>query len=375
MSGSSAPDVVLPSVRRPRGPPRRSSARTAGGVDPLEGPVGPAGRNLLLGGDNLRWLQELEHDPSVAGKVALVYIDPPFSTGQSFPARRGGSEVAYDDTLRGGPFLSFLRARLEVLHRLLSSEGSIYVHIDCKVGHKVRLLMDEVFGEERFVNEIARIKCNPKNFSRAAFGNVKDVILFYARTGRRTWNESREPMPPEDVLRLFPRSDEHGRRYTTNPLHAPGVTRDGPTGRPWKGLPPPEGRHWRYDPEVLDRLASSGRIEWSKSGNPRVRIYADEIASRGKKRQDIWEFKDPPYPTYPTEKNLELLRTIVSASSNPGDLVLDAFCGSGTTLLAAEQLHRRWVGIDASPLALRAARARLGEVGASFDLRHLEGLG
>ncbi len=372
MNGASASEVAPAPGPGASGPPTRPGRRTRGSPRASGAPTKATGPNLLLHGDNLRWLQALEEDPSVAGKVALVYIDPPFSTGQTFPSRRGGSEVAYTDTLRGEPFLAFLRARLEVLRRLLAREGSIYVHIDCKVGHKVRLLMDQVFGEERFVNEIARVKCNPKNFSRPAFGNVKDVLLFYSKSARRTWNESREPMPPEDVARLFPRTDEKGRRYTTNPLHAPGVTRDGPTGRPWKGLPPPEGRHWRYDPEVLTRLDLAGRIEWSKSGNPRVRIYAEEKAPRGKKRQDIWEFKDPPYPSYPTEKNLDLLRTVVAASSHPGDLVLDAFCGSGTTLLAASELHRRWIGIDTSDRALRVARERLGSAGASFDVRELD---
>lgn len=356
MSGSFVAEGPRPS------PPR--SRRT------LAGPSA-AGPNLLLEGDNLRWLHALEGDPSVAGRATLVYIDPPFSTGQRFPARRGSREVAYDDTLRGDAFLEFLRARVEVLHRLLSPQGSIYVHIDCKVGHKVRLLLDQVFGEERFVNEISRVKCNPKNFSRAAYGNVKDVVLFYSKTGRRVWNDAREPLSPEAVARLFPKVDGSGRRYTTNPLHAPGVTRDGPTGKAWKGLPPPEGRHWRYDPQVLSRLDAEGRIEWSPRGNPRVRIYADEHIPRGKKRQDIWEFKDPPYPTYPTEKSLELLRTIVAASSNPGDLVLDAFCGAGTSLLAAQELHRRWIGIDASSQAIRVARQRLGRVGAAFELRHL----
>ncbi|MDE1820171.1 MAG: site-specific DNA-methyltransferase [Euryarchaeota archaeon] len=340
---------------------------------PASGPRSPppalGGSNLLLEGDNLLWLRALAHDPTIAGKVALVYIDPPFSTGHSFPASRTADEIAFDDRLTGGPFLTFLRERLEGLRQLLSDRGSIYLHIDNKVGHKVRLLLDEVFGEERFINEIARIKCNPKNFSRAAFGNVKDVLFFYSKTPHRVWNESREPVPVEDIARLFPKTDAQGRRYTTNPLHAPGVTQDGPTGRPWKGIPPPVGRHWRYAPAVLTRLDEQGRIEWSERGNPRVRIYADEKVPRGKKRQDIWEFKDPPYPSYPTEKSLDLLRTIVAASSSPGDLVLDAFCGSGTTLVAAQELDRRWVGIDASSQAIRVARKRLEEVGSVFELR------
>ena len=359
---------------------RTRRARAPSAPSPGPAPPGAVERTpsegLLLEGDNLEWLRRLKADPTLRGKVDLVYIDPPFSTGRAFQVGRGSSEVAYLDTLRGDPFLAFLRSRLKELRGLLSDRGSIYVHIDCKVGHRVRLLLDEVFGEDRFINEIARVKCNPKNFRRAAYGNVKDVLLFYSKTEDRIWNEARERLPPEDVERLFPLVDPQGRRYATNPLHAPGVTRDGPTGRPWKGLPPPEGRHWRYDPATLTRLDGEGRIEWSERGNPRLRIYAEEKVPRGKKRQDIWEFKDPPYPSYPTEKNLDLLRTVIAASSDPGSLVLDAFCGSGTTLLAAHELHRRWIGIDASPVALRVARARLERAHARFGspaLTALEG--
>lgn len=347
----------LPAARTAR---RRGSSR--GGTGPAVRPPPPEAGRLLLG-DNLAWLERLQCDPRVVGQVRLIYIDPPFGTGQTFVEAGRPSSVAYHDTRTGEAFLAFLRTRLEALRALLAEDGSIYVHIDHKVGHRVRVLMDETFGEDRFVNEITRVKCNPKNFSRRAYGNVKDVILFYSKGDRRVWNESREPMPPEDVARLFPRTDPAGRRYTTTPLHAPGVTRRGPTGGPWNGRSPPAGRHWRYDPSTLTRLDHDGRIERSATGNPRLRIYADEAAPRGKKRQDIWEFKDPPYPRYPTEKNLEMLRTIVAASSDPGDLVLDAFCGSGTTLLAAQQLGRRWIGIDESASAIEIARERLGLAG------------
>jgi adenine-specific DNA-methyltransferase len=166
-------------------------------------------------------------------------------------------------------------------------------------------------------------------------------------------------MTEEDIVRLFPKVDAHGRRYTTTPLHAPGETIAGPTGQPWRGSLPPPGRHWRYPPEELDRLDRAGLIEWSASGNPRKILYAEDLVPRGKKRQDVWCFKDPAYPRYPTQKNLDLLKTIIAASSNPGDLVLDCFAGSGTTLVAAESLGRRWIGIDNSRLAIRITRRRL----------------
>lgn len=330
----------------------------------VDGPSPPGEEGRLLLGDNLEMLQHLLLDPQVRGKVRLVYIDPPFATGRRFAHARGEGAFAYDDQLTGTAFLAFLRERLKLLRELLADDGSIYVHIDLKVGHRVRSLLDEVFGEERFVNQITRVKCNPKNFSRPAYGNVCDLVLFYGKGPRRVWHDAREAMPAEDLARLFPKVDAQGRRYTTTPLHAPGPTRRGPTGRPWKGLEPPAGRHWRYDPEVLSRLDEEGRIERSSKGNPRLKIFAEEVAARGKKRQDVWEFKDPPYPAYPTEKNLEMIRTIIAASSDPGDLVMDAFCGSGTTLVAAHQLGRRWIGIDASPSAIRTARERLVRAGA-----------
>jgi len=327
-------------------------------------------RNMLIYGDNLPVLRKLMDMKDIAGKVRLVYIDPPFATGQEYKINNERAshisfseegETAYADTLIGKDYLEFLRKRLILLRELLADDGTIYVHVDCKVGHYVKILMDEIFGEENFINDIARIKCNPKNFKRKAYGNFKDMILFYSKTKDYVWNDSREPYTDEEIRELFPKVDEQGRRYTTNPLHAPGETKDGRTGMPWRGILPPRGRHWRYPPEVLDKLDRQGLIEWSSTGNPRLKIFADEYIKRGKKRQDVWIFKDPPYPYYPTQKNLDMLKTIVSASSNPGDLVLDCFSGSGTTLIAAEALGRRWIGIDNSEVAIEVTIKRFEE--------------
>lgn len=241
----------------------------------------------------------------------------------------------------------------------MADDGSIYVHIDWKMGHYVKVIMDEVFGPEQFINDMARIKCNPKSFGRKAYGNIKDMILFYSKTDKYVWNDSTQDYTKEQIEKLFPKIDENGRRCTTNPLHAPGETVNGPTGQPWRGIRPPRGRHWRYPPEVLEELDKRGLIEWSKTGNPRKKIYADEHIKKKTKRQDIWEFKDPAYPSYPTEKNLEMLKVIVRASSNPGDIVMDCFAGSGTTMVAAEELNRRWIGTDNSPIAIEMSLKRL----------------
>ncbi|NLK13873.1 MAG: site-specific DNA-methyltransferase, partial [Spirochaetales bacterium] len=285
----------------------------------FDGKIG--GGNLLIHGDNLNVLQALR--ASFSGKIDLIYIDPPFSTNTVY---RVGSErtgtvsfsseddVAYRDDLGGSEYLESLRKRLVIAKELLSPRGSIYLHIDYKIGHYVKVLMDEIFGRANFRNDISRIKCNPKNFSRLGYGNIKDLILFYSNGPEPIWNEARIALNEKDLKRLFKKVDKDGRRYTTIPLHAPGETRNGETSGTFKGLLPPKGRHWRSSPKVLEELDEQGLIEWSKNGVPRKIIYADEHA--GKKLQDIWEFKDPQYPTYPTEKNLQLLKTIVAASSN-----------------------------------------------------------
>lgn len=321
--------------------------------------------NRLIFGDNLAVLKTLLE--GLRGQVRLIYIDPPFSTNQEY--RAGSSrtstvswshqdQAAYKDKLVGAEYLEFLRRGFILSKELLAEDGSIYVHIDWKMGHYVKVIMDEIFGQKNFINDIARVKCNPKNFERRAYGNIKDMILFYSKSHRFVWNNPQEPMTKEDIEALFKKVDQNGRRYTTIPLHAPGETRNGDTGRQWKGLKPPQGRHWRTNPDELTRLDEEGLIEWSRSGNPRRKIYADQIMT--KKRQDIWwEFKDPFYPSYPTEKNLEMLKLIIEASSNQDDLVLDYFAGSGTTLIAAEQLGRRWIGIDNSSQAIERAKKRL----------------
>jgi adenine-specific DNA-methyltransferase len=138
--------------------------------------------------------------------------------------------VAYRDTLLGADYLEFLHDRLVLLREILADDGSIYVHVDVKIGHYVKVLMDKIFGEENFINHIVRIKCNPKNFSRAGYGNIHDMILFYSKSKSYVWNEAREEFSEDEIRRLFPKVDKSGRRYTTTPLHAPGETKSGVTG-------------------------------------------------------------------------------------------------------------------------------------------------
>lgn len=314
--------------------------------------------------DLLRWLIANGY----SNRVQLIYIDPPYGTRSTFTIGERGPDkrraatvsrprdgvVGYSDSLDGPDFVEFLRVRLILLRELLSETGLIFVHIDEKYGFEIKVVIDEIFGRNRFVNHISRIASNPKNFRRKGFGSQKDMILVYSKGKDFVWNEVTSPYTEDDIARLFPLIDEHGERYTTNPLHAPGETKDGPTGQPWRGILPPPGRHWRYPPEVLDQLDAMGLIVWSKNGVPRKKIYAKDHILKGKRMQDVWEFKDPIKPTYPTEKNLTMLKVIVQAGSNDGDLVLDAFAGSGTTLIAAGLLGRKAIGIDSSPEAAKA---------------------
>jgi len=320
----------------------------------------------LIKGNNLHVLKTLLSSYNLRGKIDLIYVDPPFSTNTVFTigservstiSSKKDDEIAYSDNLKGYEFLEFIRERLVLARELMSDNASIYLHIDYKIGHYVKMIMDEVFGIDNFRNDIARIKCNPKNFSRKAYGNIKDMILFYSKGKNPIWNDPKEEFSEEDIHKLFKKVDEKGRFYTTIPLHAPGETKNGKTGGTFKGLKPPVGRHWRCDPMELEELDNQGLIEWSKTGVPRKKIYAEE--QQGKKMQDIWEFKDYQYPLYPTEKNLDMLKRIVSASSHEGSFVMDFFCGSGTTLVASQELGRRWIGIDQSEKAIEVAKRKI----------------
>ena len=324
--------------------------------------------NILIKGDNIKGLQWLL-DNGYEGKIDLCYIDPPFATGGTFAKDNDGrvatiskssnSKVAYTDTLQGPEFISFLKERAKLIHKLLSEKGSLYLHIDYKIGHYVKVMLDEVFGMDNFRNDITRIKCNPKNFERVGYGNIKDMILFYSKGKNPIWNHPRIPCDEEDIIKLYNKIDKNGRRYTTVPIHAPGETKNGDSNKPFKGMLPPKGRHWRCSVEELERLDSEGLIEWSATGNPRKINYADDHMT--KKAQDIWEFKDPTRPIYPTEKNIDMLNFIIEASSSPNSIVMDCFCGSGSTLLAAKMCGRKWIGIDQSDVAIETTKKRFEE--------------
>ena len=315
--------------------------------------------NRLYCGDNLAGLRCLMEEPSIRGKITLVYIDPPFATRGTFLSRK--QQKAYEDDLCGAEYVEALRERLVLLRELMSSKGSIYLHLDENMIFEMKLVMDEIFGAANYRNLIVRKKCNPKNYTRKTYGNIADFILFYTKSEKYVWNRPVEPLSEQSSKEYQYVEPETGRRFMKVPVHAPGK-RNGATGRPWRGKLPPPGKHWQYTPETLDEMDARGEIFWSSNGNPRRKVYLDQHPGVG--IQDIWlDFKDAHNQNikitgYPTEKNPDLLRRIVEASSNSGDIVLDCYAGSGTTLDIANELQRRWIGMDSSAEAVAAMLER-----------------
>lgn len=322
-------------------------------------PINGNGENMLYYGDNFDVLLFLLHN-AYQGKVSLIYIDPPFATASNFINRK--LEHAYSDSLRGGEYVEFLRERLVLMRELLSDNGSIYLHLDNKMAFTMKLIMDEVFGEDNCRAFITRKKCSTKNYTKNTFGNVSDYIMFYSKGSEYIWNRPYDPWEMDRMIEEYPYIDEAtGRRYKKVPVHAPGV-RNGDTGKEWRGKMPPAGKHWQYTPDKLDELDAAGEIYWSPTGNPRRKVFCNP--SKGIPIQDIWlNYRDSINQAqkttgYPTEKNYEMLKMIVGASSNPGDIVLDCFAGSGTTLGAAFELGRKWIGADNSIESIKAILKR-----------------
>lgn len=314
--------------------------------------------NKFYFGDNFNILLFLLQS-GYKNKIELIYIDPPFATTANFINRK--QEHAYSDALCGGEYVEFLRKRLLVMRELLSDNGSIYLHLDSNMAFVMKVIMDEIFGENNCRAFITRKKCSTKNYTRNTFGNISDYIMFYSKTDKYTWNRPFDSWEMDRMIEQYPYIDEHGRRYKKVPIHAPGV-RNGETGKEWRGKMPPTGKHWQYTPAKLDELDAAGEIYWSSTGNPRRMVFCNP--DKGIPIQDIWlNYRDSinqqqKTTGYPTEKNFDMLKMIVGASSSPGGIVMDCFAGSGTTLGAAYELNRSWIGADNSPESLKAILKR-----------------
>ncbi|WP_324282610.1 site-specific DNA-methyltransferase [Cyanobacterium aponinum UTEX 3222] len=310
--------------------------------------------NKLFFGDNLDILKLLIFQKKYKQKIKLIYIDPPYATNSYFHCRNHKS--SYKDDLIGSHFLEFMRKRLILLRELLSDDGSIYVHLDNNMMCEIKVIMDEIFGAKNFRGLITRKKCSNKNYTKNSYGNISDYIIYYAKTEKTIWHRATIAWTEEKIIKEYPCIDaKTGKRYKKVPIHAPGI-RNGETGKQWRGMMPPQGKHWQYTPEKLDELDKNGEIYWSSNGNPRRKVFFDE--NKGIPVQDIWlDVQDSlnqniKITGYPTEKNHLLLERIIKASSNEGDYILDCFAGSGTTLDMTQKLGRKWIGIDNSSEAI-----------------------
>jgi adenine-specific DNA-methyltransferase len=330
--------------------------------------------NRLYYGDNLTVMDDLLKDEAIKGKIRLIYIDPPYATNSVFQTRK--QQDAYTDLLTGKKYVDFMRERLILMKDLLADNGSIYVHLDNKMVFHVKVLMDDIFGADHFRSMITRKKCKSKNFTKNSFGNISDYILFYTKSNNYVWNKQYEKWTDDKILKEYPFIEENtGRRHKRVPVHAPG-TRNGETGKMWRNMLPPEGKHWQFTPAKLDELDSNGEIYWSGNGNPRRKVYLDQ--SDGIALQDIWldyldiNNQNTHTTGYPTEKNIDMLKRIILASSNENDLVMDCFAGSGTTLVAANELNRNWIGVDIGNEAIKIILYRFQNGTKTLD-EHISG--
>ena len=265
-------------------------------------------------------------------------------------------------------YLVNMAPRLVELRRVLKRTGSMYLHCDPTMSHYLKILLDATFGAEQFRDEVIWKRHNARSVKQALWPRLHDVLLYYGRTPKVTFNEtmmsSGATADPHDVV-----TGRDGQRYRTKDLTGPG-TRHGETGQPWRGMnPTSSGRHWRVGHATLERLAASDRLYWQKNGMPRE--DADEPYEPGGRLAvvgDVWSDINSINAGaaerlgYPTQKPVALLERIIRASSNAGDVVLDPFCGCGTTIDAAQRLGRQWIGIDITFIAVDLIEKRLRHI-------------
>ncbi|MBV1734754.1 MAG: site-specific DNA-methyltransferase [Candidatus Desulforudis sp.] len=362
--------------------------------------------NMLIFGDNLQVMKRLLKMKKVGQLcnadgtpgVRLVYIDPPFATKQEF--RGTQDQKAYQDKVVGAQFVEFLRRRLVLIRELLADDGSLYIHLDKRKAHYVKVVVDEVFGENNFRNEIIWRNTNSHNKAET-FGNIHQSLFLYARSSRFLFQRTFRPRFRKYVESHYRHTDENGLKFRHSDLTGDGV-REGESGSEWQGYnPTARGRHWAipgyiYDLveddiskfgviDKLDYLLKHGCIELPRKLGGQPQIRRPESVGQGNVLQDIWAYQpytqgiyagtkeaidedvswaigDSESTGYPTQKPEGLLARVIHSSSKRGDIVLDAFAGSGTTIAVAEKLDRRWIGIDCGKLAIYTIQKRMFEL-------------
>jgi site-specific DNA-methyltransferase (adenine-specific) len=377
----------------------------------------PASR--LFFGDNLDILREKIKDES----VDLVYLDPPFNSQARYNVlfqspveeaasaqvgafldfwswHTGEAEKAYHQIMTqvGGQIATFISAlrsalgesdmmaylvmmalRLVELKRVLKPDGSIYLHCDPTASHYLKVLLDGIFGPGRFQNEVIWKRTSAHN-SANRWGPIHDTILFYSVSDDFTWENQVQPYDQEYIDAFFVHEDEDGSRWARADLTGSGV-RYGDSGKPWRGIDvTAKGRHWAVPQHELDRLDREGKIHWPRKsdGMPRLKKYVHELP--GMPLQDLILDVKPVHNVgrvrlgYPTQKPIKLLDRIIRASSKRGQVVLDPFCGCGTTVHAAQDAQRQWIGIDVSIHAIHVIEERMRDAFGDLIVPKAEGI-
>lgn len=334
----------------------------------------PNTENLLIHGDNLLALKAIEK--KYAGLVKCIYIDPPYNTGAAF--------AQYDDNLEHSQWLNLMRPRLEILRGLLAKDGSIWISIDDDEGHYLKVLCDEVFGRHNFVATCIWHKKGTRSNDARWFSDNHDFVLVYA-SDKLNWR-----------MNLLPRSEESIKGYS-NPDNDPrGVWASGPchaktpnekdiyeiTTPSGRKIKPPPGTSWRFSKERFAELVSENRIWFGKNGDnvprfkrfftdvqdgfvPTTIWFRDEVGDNQEAKKEVKAFN--PTDVFATPKPERLVQRILTLGSNPGDLVLDSFLGSGTTAAVAHKMGRRWIGVEMGDHAYTHCKVRLDKVIAGED--------
>jgi adenine-specific DNA-methyltransferase len=348
-------------------------------------------RNLLIWGDNKLVMSSLLKD--YAGEVKLIYIDPPFLTGEDFSMRvqvgdakfvKQASileEHAYRDTWGAGrvSYLRMLYERILLIDELLAEDGRLFLHIGPNVSHYVKVLCDEIFGPDNFVNEIVWQRTLSKSLMSVRLPSNHDVILVYRKSSAARWNEDAvfEPYDADNLdektAGKYTHRDPDGRLYQLDNLTNPNPNRPNLTYE-FLGVK----KVWRWSRERMQAAYDAGLVVQPSPGAvPRLKRYLDE--QRGRALGDVWT-DIPPINSqakerlgYDTQKPEALLERIIGLASDPGDLVADFFLGSGTTVAVAEQLGRRWIGCDLGRFAIHTTRKRLLNISdcRPFDIKNL----